>query len=198
MAAEGVRAAIHSSSLRRADAPVTIAELALNSGKLPMSGGVKPHVSVVVQTDTMAGADGSPAAEAAFGATLGTTWVQRISCDAEIARIVMSPTGEVLDSGRATRTFTAAQIRAITARDKHCIWPGCDAAPGWCQAHHIVHWANGGPTSVANGALICPRHHDRVHVYGYEIDTDTGGAYMVNPYRFRTRKPLVQTHRIRR
>jgi Domain of unknown function (DUF222) len=184
-------------SQRRADAFVTIAELALNSGRLPIAGGVKPHVSVVVQADTLSGADGSPVAECSFGAVVGTKWAQRISCDAEVSRIVLGPAGEVLDSGRATRTFTAAQIRAIVARDKHCIWPGCDAPPGWCQAHHIVHWANGGPTSVANGALICGRHHDRVHLYHYEIETDTGGAYVVNPWRFRIGAPLVQSHRTR-
>lgn len=183
---------------RRADALVTIAELALNSGKLPVTGGVKPHVSVVVQTATIAGTDGAPTAECAFGAALGTKWVQRISCDAEVSRVVFGPAGEVLDSGRATRTFTAAQIRAIVARDKRCIWPGCDAPPGWCQAHHIIHWAAGGPTSVDNGALLCGRHHDRVHLYDFEIVTGDDGAYLVNPYRFRIRKPLVQTHRTRR
>jgi hypothetical protein len=183
---------------RRADAFVTIAELALKSGELPITGGVKPHVSVVVQAETASGVDGSPTADGAFGANLGTNWVQRLSCDAEISRIVFGPAGEVLDSGRATRTFTAAQIRAIIARDKHCIWPGCDAPPGWCDVHHIIHWANGGPTSVENGGLICGRHHDRVHLYGYEIDTDTGGAYVVNPYKFRIRSSPVQTQRVRR
>lgn len=203
---ETVMAAIHAASRRakndgrsptqrRADAFIMIAELALKSGELPITGGVRPHVSILVQPDTMAGANGSPPAECAFGAVVGTTWAQRLSCDAQVSRIVFGPAGEVLDSGRAVRTFSAAQLRAITARDKHCIWPGCDAPPGWCDAHHIVHWANGGPTSVANGALLCGRHHDRVHVYGYEIETDTGGAYLVNPYKFRIRKPLVPTQR---
>jgi hypothetical protein len=155
-------------------------------------------VSVVVQAETLAGCDGSPAAECSFGATVGTNWAQRLSCDAEVSRMVFGPAGEVLDSGRASRTFTAAQIRAIIARDKHCIWPGCDAPPGWCDVHHIIHWVNGGPTSVENGGLICGRHHDRVHMYGYEIDTDTGGPYRVDTNRFRVRKPLVQTRRARR
>jgi hypothetical protein len=70
---------------------------------------------------------------------------------------------EILDSGRASRTFTAAQRRAIVARDKHCRWPGCDRPPGWCDAHHSIHWADGGVTSVEKGVLLCGRHHDRVH-----------------------------------
>jgi hypothetical protein len=168
---------------RRADALVTIAELALRSGELPITGGVKPHISVIAPLDTLGGVDGAPAADCAFGGVVGTEWVRRLSCDAEISRIVFGPAGEVLDAGRAMRTFTAAQLRAIVARDRHCIWPGCDAPAGWCDAHHIVHWALGGPTSVENGALLCGRHHDRVHLYGYAIDVDGRGRYEVNRYR---------------
>jgi len=33
----------------------------------------------------------------------------------------------------------------------------------WCDAHHIVHWVDGGPTTVVNAALLCGRHHEIVH-----------------------------------
>ncbi|MEO7753356.1 MAG: HNH endonuclease [Terracoccus sp.] len=33
----------------------------------------------------------------------------------------------------------------------------------WCDAHHLTHWARGGPSSLRNAALLCPRHHTRVH-----------------------------------
>jgi hypothetical protein len=33
----------------------------------------------------------------------------------------------------------------------------------WCDAHHIKHWADGGPTNLTNGALLCNRHHHVVH-----------------------------------
>ena len=88
----------------------------------------------------------------------------------------------MLDTGRATRTFTAAQTRAITARDRHCVWPGCDTPPGWCETHHQVHWVDGGPTSVDNGVLLCGRHHDRIHLHGHAITTDpTTGRRTINP-----------------
>ena len=40
--------------------------------------------------------------------------------------------------------------------------------PGqWCDAHHLVHWADGGPTDVSNAALLCERHHTTVHTRRY-------------------------------
>jgi hypothetical protein len=165
---------------RRADALITIAELALNSGQLPVTGGVKPHVTITTTLDSLAGEPGSPAAEYTFGGVTSSEWARRVSCDAEIARVVFGPRGEILDSGRATRTFTAAQTRAITARDRHCIWPGCDAPPGWCQVHHRRHWADGGTTSVDNAVLLCGRHHDRIHAHGHRIKPTPDGHYTVS------------------
>ena len=165
---------------RRADALVTMAELALRAGRLPVTGGVKPHVTVIVRADTLRGQPGAPAADYPFGATTSAEWARRFGCDATVSRIVTGAASEVLDAGRATRTFTAAQTRAIVARDRHCIWPGCDTPPGWCDAHHIHHWADGGATSVDNGALVCGRHHDRVHQHGHAIVKHPTGRYTVN------------------
>jgi hypothetical protein len=52
-------------------------------------------------------------------------------------------------------------------------------------------------TRDAEISLLCGRHHDRVHLYDFEIETGNGGAYRVNPYRFRIRNPLVRTMRTR-
>jgi hypothetical protein len=43
------------------------------------------------------------------------------------------------------------------------VFPGCDRPPGWCDGHHIVHWAYGGPTALANLALLCHHHHKAIH-----------------------------------
>ncbi|HWB67831.1 MAG TPA: DUF222 domain-containing protein [Mycobacteriales bacterium] len=173
-----------SAAQRRADALVTIAELALRSGELPVTGGVKPHVSIHVRPDTVAGVPGAPGAELGSGAVVGTRTARRVTCDAEIARIVFGPQGEVLDSGRTTRTFTAAQVRAIVARDRHCIWYGCDAPANWSDVHHRVHWAAGGTTSVDNGVLLCGRHHDRIHYTDATVVKLPDGGYLAGPRRF--------------
>ncbi|PRY49116.1 HNH endonuclease, partial [Knoellia remsis] len=48
-------------------------------------------------------------------------------------------------------------------RDRHCTFPGCDAPAMWSRAHHVVHWADGGPSDLSNAALLCQRHHTLVH-----------------------------------
>jgi HNH endonuclease len=35
--------------------------------------------------------------------------------------------------------------------------------PLTARAHHLVHWADGGPTNLRNAALVCERHHTVVH-----------------------------------
>jgi organic radical activating enzyme len=53
--------------------------------------------------------------------------------------------------------------RAVIVRDRHCRFPGCDRPQAWCDAHHVVHWADGGATAVANLVLLCRRHHRTIH-----------------------------------
>jgi Domain of unknown function (DUF222) len=143
---------------------------------------VKPQVTVTATLDTLTDTPGAPAARYGFGATSSSLWAQRIACDASIARVIFGPDGAVLDAGRSIRTFTPAQIRAIIARDQHCIWwGGCDLPPAWCEGHHIQHWINGGPTAVTNGVLLCPRHHDQIHLNGHAIIATDDGHYLVNP-----------------
>jgi hypothetical protein len=169
-----------SAEQRRADALLTMAELALRGGSLPDSGGVKPQVSVVVSLDTVTGRPGAPAADYGYGATSSGEWARRFGCDASVARVVFGPGGEILDAGRSRRTFTAAQRRAVIVRDRHCVWPGCDAPPSWCDCHHCIHWGHGGASAVDNAALLCGRHHDRVHAHGHAIIKTKSGPYQVD------------------
>ena len=88
---------------------------------------------------------------------------REVACDAAIARIVMSPDSQPLDIGRSTRVVPEPMRRAVIARDRHCRFPGCDRPFRWCDAHHIVHWADDGPTNVDNLILLCRHHHTAVH-----------------------------------
>ncbi len=91
--------------------------------------------------------------------------LRRIACDARVIPVVMGGASEVLDVGRATRTIPAAIRRALIARDKGCVWPGCDRAAVHCDAHHIQHWVENGPTNLDNLALLCHSHHQQLHEY---------------------------------
>ena len=94
--------------------------------------------------------------------------LRRLTCDARIARVITEGRSEVLDVGRATRTIPPAVWRALVARDGGCSHPSCDRPPQWCDAHHIVHWADGGTTSLDNLQLLCRRHHRGVHEGGLD------------------------------
>jgi hypothetical protein len=77
--------------------------------------------------------------------------------------VVLGSAGELLDWGRERRFFTDAQTKRLWLRDGGCTYPGCDAPPQWADAHHLVHWADLGPSDLHNAALLCGRHHTTVH-----------------------------------
>jgi hypothetical protein len=152
-----------SAAQRRFDGLVTICERALKARELPETGGVAPHVSVIVDYATLMRAQGSPAATLGVGTAISADAARMLGCDGSISRIITGPHGEILDSGRATRTFTAAQRRAIIARDRHCQAHHCDTPAARCDIHHKTHWADGGHTNITNATLLCGRHHRHHH-----------------------------------
>ena len=111
----------------------------------------------------------------AGGEPLTAGAVRRLACDAEIIPVVLGARSEVLDVGRTSRLVTRGIWAALVARDRHCAHPGCRRPPSACDAHHIVHWAEGGATSLDNLALLCRSHHTLVHrtAWTLAIDPDT-------------------------
>jgi Domain of unknown function (DUF222)/HNH endonuclease len=75
-----------------------------------------------------------------------------------------------LDAGATAETIPAHLRRAVTARDRHCRFPGCDQPPAACQPHHIIPRSQGGPTSLTNLTLLCTFHHlIAIHRWGWAI-----------------------------
>lgn len=108
--------------------------------------------------------------------------LRRLASCSEVYRILFSPDGEVINHGRAHRIFTAAQRRALIARDRHCTYPGCTAPPVLCESHHArIHWADGGRTDLANGALLCFYHHDLVDSRRIAMTRMRGGWHFQLP-----------------
>jgi Domain of unknown function (DUF222) len=177
---------------RRLDGLITVCEIALRSAELPDTGGVKPHVSVVIDYPTLLGLPGAAAARLGYGTTISGDAARQLACDADIARIITGPRGEILDSGRTTRTFTAAQRRAIISRDQHCRWPRCDRPPGWCDAHHRHEWSAGGATSVDNAVLICGRHHRQLHRQHLNVTIAHDGTRSIDTWPGSADRPSVR------
>ena len=94
---------------------------------------------------------------------ISATEARRLACEAAIISTVLGGTGQVLDLGRRRRFHTEPQRLALALRDGGCTAEGCDWPPGLCHAHHDIAWSHGGDTSLANGRLLCPRHHTLAH-----------------------------------
>jgi hypothetical protein len=119
----------------------------------------------------------------ATGTVLSPEVLRRISCEAELVPHVLGTAGEDLDLGRVVRLFTRAQRRRLLRRDRCCSYPGCTAPASWSRAHHVVHWADGGPSDIDNAALLCQRHHTVVHkrrlIAQVRRKPDAQGRYVV-------------------
>ncbi len=147
---------------RRHDALEDVSRAWLDHGDTPVVGGEKPHISVIANIAALQGIAGG-LHETLNGDILDVDTLRMLACDCSVSRIVFGPDSEALDIGRKTRVWTAAQRRAIIARDRHCTWPDCEVRPEWCDIHHVDHWADGGPTSVEKGKLLCRFHHTCEH-----------------------------------
>jgi Domain of unknown function (DUF222)/HNH endonuclease len=86
-----------------------------------------------------------------------------------------------LEVGRASRVVSPAQRTALVVRDGGCAFPGCQRPPAWCEAHHLRHWLRGGPTDLANLALLCRAHHRAVHEGGWRLQRLPDGRLNATP-----------------
>ncbi|MFC4999880.1 DUF222 domain-containing protein [Dactylosporangium cerinum] len=172
-------AVLRSPRQQRADALMELCRIAQFTGSLPANGGDRPHVSVIVPFDTLADMHSAAASHAGAaarggarlddGSPISAETARRLACDALILPVVLGSRGEVLDVGREQRLFTGAIRRALALRDGGCAFPGCTRPARWCDGHHVVHWADHGPTSVDNGVLLCGVHHRLIHHGDWQV-----------------------------
>jgi hypothetical protein len=176
---------------RRADALGEVCRQWLDSADRPRVAGERPHVNLTVDADAVRASEPPPdepdvsdsaISELDHVGPIDPTVARRVVCDAAIRRIVMTGRSEPLDVGRQTPVVSPAMRRAVIARDRHCCFPGCDRPHTWCDAHHVVHWADGGPTAVPNLILLCRRHHRMVHSRdGFRIELVEGRPVFTRP-----------------
>jgi hypothetical protein len=97
-----------------------------------------------------------------------------LACDADLVPVRWDGDGSLLALGRSRRTVPSHLRKAVVARDRTCVYPGCGRPATWCDAHHIIPWARGGPTDLSNLILLCRYHHRVVHCYDLRISRDQG------------------------
>jgi hypothetical protein len=138
---------------QRADALVEVCRLALSGGALPDNGGERPQLAITMSFDAVS--KELRRARLDTGDSLSVSAARRIACDAQILPVLLGGSGQILDVGRSRRVAIGPLRRALVVRDQGCAFPGCDRPPRWCAAHHLRHWADGGPTDLDNLALLC-------------------------------------------
>jgi hypothetical protein len=154
---------------RRADALGDLARSFLDGAETPVVGGERPHLMVHVGLSTLIEGVGD-LHETGDGVVLDPVLVGQIACDASVSRIVFGPRSEVLEVGRRSRVVPAGLRRAVVARDRHCVAPGCGRSARWCDVHHKLPWSEGGETVLANLCLLCRYHHTLLHLELLSLD----------------------------
>jgi hypothetical protein len=198
-----------SGAQRRADSLAELARQALEGGRLPQVGGVRPQLTVTVDLDSLLGRPGGVGGEVGWAGPLDPEACRRLACDGALTRVLVTrhPSGQLhpaaseleglegrlraamtllpptlggaptqpLEVGRTSRVVRAAQRSALAVRDGGCVFPDCTSPLAWCEAHHLRHWLHGGPTDLANLALLCRAHHRAVHEGGWRLHRGPDG-----------------------
>jgi hypothetical protein len=160
---------------RAGEAFMQIVTAAANCPDNAFSNTPKASISIVVTPEQLAEAKAAYAVEAK--AEITPECFDRLTCDSDIYRTVMTNESEVLDKGREERTATAGQRKALVNRDRGCVVPGCGEKPRWCESHHVKWWKNGGKTNINNMLLICRGHHTQIHNFELSVEMHPDQSY---------------------
>ena len=192
----------------------------LESG-LPSDKGIRPHLSVIVDAETLhttttnnttntddtdntgtgsqEPAVPAPPAELAGYGPIGPKLLGYLTCISDYTPILTRkgfPTkqAQILNVGRSQRSATLKQRRAIIARQMGvCAAPGCTHTH--LEIHHTIWYSRGGPTDLDLMIGLCVRCHHLIHRELLNIHGNaTDGYHFTN----RDNQPLHNTYRTRR
>lgn len=160
------------SAQKRHDALAAALGIAARHRDMPSLGGAAPTLVVHVDASDLAAGTGwatLPGAEAAVPLHVAT----HTACVGAVQRVLFDE-GRIVGITTTDRVFTVHQRRAIVARDKECLIPGCHVPATWCEIHHVTEHARGGPTHTDNGVPLCWWHHRSLGQSGWEIRMNDG------------------------
>ena len=173
---------------RNADALVTMAKFALSHMEQPV--GTKkrpPKATVLIPYETLLTRNGISLMD---DHVITADAVRRLLCDAGLHRVITHAGSAVVDYGRQTRTISDPLWRLLVERDGGCRYPGCEVPGDMCDAHHAVHWADGGATEPHNLALVCWFHHHVLHDQHWQLEPLGAGHFLL-------RSPTGDLHEFR-
>jgi hypothetical protein len=158
---------------RRHDALALALDVAARSAELPTVGGAAPTLVVAIRADDLVSDHGWATAEGT-DEPVSLAVARHVGCSGVVQRVALGNHGRILRLGAEERVFNRHQRRAIALRDGGCIIPGCGVPAGWCQIHHVVDHAKGGPTHTDNGVLLCWWHHRFIDTGPWKIRMNRG------------------------
>ena len=116
------------------------------------------------------------------GDALPGSIIDRALCTTGTVEVTVDTHGNPLDLGREQRLYSAHQRLALVVRDGGCLWPRCQRAASYCEAHHCDHYhRDHGRTDIDRGILLCRHHHMLLHNNGWQISRDGRGPFLLHP-----------------
>jgi len=163
---------------------------------LPSDKGVRPHLSIFVDADTLEAAaehvkataekpylipkpiPATEPAKLAGHGSIGPHLLMHFLCVSEFTAFLMKDGGgarqaQILNAGTARYQPNKIQRRAVIARQRGvCATPGCNHTH--LQIHHVIWWSHGGPTDLDLLIGLCVRchtllHRGRLHITGNAV-----------------------------
>ncbi len=98
-------------------------------------------------------------------------------------RIVFHEAGDIRAVCHLGRTINQQLRTALVFRDRTCVVPGCGTSFG-LEIDHIVPFAEGGPTTLDNLALLCHHHHFLKTYEGWVLSSEGTGPKGTPRWRF--------------
>ncbi|RFA09550.1 hypothetical protein B7R54_10220 [Subtercola boreus] len=181
---DGLTADTRTTGQKRVDALVNLLQVAAAGPEMPRLNGAAPTVNLHASLEDVVTGRGIGWIDG-LTAPVPYSTVEALLCHGDVITTLFGEHGQVLQHGKTRRLFTAAQNRALAARDGGCVWPGCDAPPSWCESHHVDGWQSdthpGGLTDIDNGALLCHFHHTNVHKTHWKLTIRNGTPHLIPP-----------------
>jgi hypothetical protein len=121
-------------------------------------------------------ADGTPVPLAQVLASLDDATINLVLGTLGLKAKAFKPVGEITTQ----RLANASQRRLLRARDRVCVWPGCDAPATWCQAHHEPPFEETHRTTTSELVLLCRHHHTLRHNGGFDLRVTPDGTVTIH------------------
>jgi 5-methylcytosine-specific restriction protein A len=167
-ASEALAAETRTADQQRHDVLAAAIDTAARSGEHPTIGGAAPTVLVSVRASDLAAGRGVAHAHG-VEVPISLRAARHMVCTGGTQTGAFDDDGRIIRLGSPERCFTPHQRRAITLRDGGCLIPGCSVPAAWCEIHHVIPDADGGPTHPDNGVLLCWFHHRTIDTSGWGI-----------------------------